>query len=234
MNFYPVNLDIADKYCIVVGGGRVAYRKICSLLGCGALVTVISPQVLPEIELLAERNEVLLIRRAYREGDLENGVLVFAATDNPGVQAMVAREARQRHILLNSADDPGRCDFQVPAKVRRGELLITISTGGGSPAISRMIRMELEEQFGPEYSVLIFLFSAIRDDLVPGSTNSEQNKIIFRELLLSNILDAVKASRWESVKAILDEFLPKGLDTGALVDKTQQFATGGVSSDRSH
>lgn len=224
MSYYPINLDISGKICLVVGGGNVAYRKIRSLLGGNGRVIVISPEAVPEIRLLAKRNELTYYEREYQQGDLEGAVLVFAATNSPETQELVRAEASNLGVLLNSADSPDKCDFQVPAKVRRGELLITISTGGGSPAISRMVRMELEEQFGPEYGVLIFLFSLIREQLVPGPTSSDENKNMFRELLLSNILKDVQNRRWQRVQAIIDRLLPESVDSEAVVQKTIDFA----------
>lgn len=224
MSYYPINLDITGKICLVVGGGNVAYRKIRSLLGGNGRVTVISPEAIPEIRLLAKRNELTYCEREYRRGDLAGAVLVFAATNCPDTQELVREEASKIGVLLNSADSPDECDFQVPAKVRRGELLITISTGGGSPAISRMVRMELEEQFGPEYGVLIFLFSLVREQLVPGPTSSDENRNMFRELLLSNILEDVRNRRWQRVQAIMDRILPELVDTESVVHKTIDFA----------
>jgi precorrin-2 dehydrogenase/sirohydrochlorin ferrochelatase len=224
MSYYPINLDITGKICLVIGGGKVAYRKVRSLLGGNGQVTVISPEAVPEIRLLAKRNELTYLERVYQPGDLEGAVLAFAATNCRQTQEQVALEAGQRGVLLNSADSPENCNFQVPAKVRRGELLITISTGGGSPAISRMVRMELEEQFGPEYGVLIFLFSLIREQVVPGPTSSDENRNMFRELLLSNILNEVRNSRWQRVQAILDRLLPESVDNEEVVRRVIEFA----------
>ena len=224
MVLYPVNLDIAGKLCLVVGGGGVAWRKIRSLLGCSARVVVISPQVVPEIELLARRGELVWQKRGYRQGDLQGAMLAFAATDDPGVQQMVSREAEQRGVLLNSADNPQRCDFQVPAKVRRGELLLTVSTGGGSPALSKMVRQQLEVQFGPEYGVVIALFSAVREKIVPGPGTPEENRKVFREMLLSNILESVRSGDWPKVEEILARVLPPEIDGSRLVSDVISFA----------
>lgn len=232
MILYPLNLDIAGKLCLVVGGGRVAWRKIRSLLGCNARVTVVSPAVVPEIELLAKRGELIWLERAYRQGDLAGAILAFAATDNPEVQQLVSREAEERSVLLNSADDPERCDFQVPATVRRGELLLTVSTGGGSPALSRNVRQQLEVQFGPEYGVAIYLFSAVRERLVPGPGTPEENKKVFRELLLSNILESVRENDWQKIEEILSRTLPAGVDHRKIVSDVIGFAgTGKVEAD---
>lgn len=218
MTFYPVNLKISGRLCLVVGGGNVALRKIRSLLGCQARVTVISPVVGAEIRALAENDEITLHRRGYREGDLAGAFLAFAATDNPEVQEHVAREAARRDILLNIVDDPDRCDFQVPAKVRRGELLLTVSTGGGSPALSKLIREQLEEQFSGEYGKVISLFARIRGVVVDGSGGSESNRKLFRELLESEIVDLTQRGEWRRVTEILARVLPPGVDVPALVD----------------
>ena len=223
MTYYPINLDITDRECVVVGGGTVALRKIRSLLGSEARVTVISPQVVAEIEELANKNKLTCCRRGYQRGDLENAFLAFAATDNPDVQKEVALEANEKGVFLNIVDDPDSCDFQIPATIRRGELLIAVSTGGNSPAISRMVRQELEDYFGLEYAALIFLFARIRERLIPGPTSSNENKKMFRELLLSNILGCVREGDWEEVEILLNKHLPDILTAEEFVLQLREF-----------
>lgn len=218
MIFYPVNLKISGRLCLVVGGGNVALRKIDSLLGCQALVTVISPVIIDEIRVLAERGDITLHLRGYQAGDLAGAFLVFAATDKPEVQERIAAEAAERNILLNIADDPRRCDFQVPAKVRRGELLLTVSTGGASPALSRLIREQLEEQFDEEYGMVISMFARIREVVVDGSGSSAANQKIFHDLLRSNIVELVRRGKWRNVTEILFRILPEGVDAKQLVE----------------
>lgn len=227
MSYYPLNLNIAGKRCLVIGGGNVAWRKVRSLLGCEANVTVISPEVVPEIALLAGRNQLVWEKRGYRSGDVAGAMLVFAATDNPDVQRQVGLDAADQGILLNSADDPERCDFQVPAQVRRGELLLTVSTGGGSPAISRVVRQRLEGLFGLEYGELIYLFAMIREKLVPGPTGPGANRKMFRELLESNMLELVRDRQWRAVGEILERVLPAGLESAAILQRLVEFVDGG-------
>lgn len=217
MNFYPVNLKITGRLCLVVGGGNVALRKIHSLLGCHAQVTVISPVSVDEIHVLADRGDIILYQRAYQTGDLAGAFLVFAATDNPAVQEQIAREAAERNVLLNSANDPRRCDFQVPAKVRRGELLLTVSTGGASPALSRLIREQLEEQFDDEYAMVISLFAKIREFVVDGSGSSAANRKMFHDLLRSDIVEFTRRGEWQNVAEVLLRILPAGVDAEQLV-----------------
>ena len=128
---------------MIVGGGEVANRKARKLLQARADVVVVSPDVKPELESAAAE----VRQRPYREGDLEGAFLVFAATDRREVNATVAREARERGILANVADEPSEGDFALPSTLRRGQLQVAVSTGGASPTLARMIRRELEDAF---------------------------------------------------------------------------------------
>ncbi len=217
MILYPVNLNITDKACLVIGGGNVALRKIRSLVRCNAKVTVISPDVMDEIRLLAENGEISLYQRGYASGDLAGAFLVFAATDNPEVQAAVNDEAAKHNILLNSANDPDRCDFQVPAKVRRGSMLMTVSTGGASPALSKLIRQQLEDQFTDEYGRVVALFAEIRNIVVAEPASSVENKRLFKKLLDSDIVELTCNGDWDGVSAILESSLPAGVDIEQLL-----------------
>lgn len=216
MTFYPVNLKIAGRLCVVVGGGLVALRKIRSLLYCGARIRVISPVAVAEIRTLAQEGDIVWKERRYESGDLEGAFLVFAATNQPDVQQKVALEAREHGVLLNSADDPGACDFQVPAQVRRGDLLLTIATGGASPALAKQIRKQLQREFGPEYGIVVALLARIRD-VVVGVGSSEEHRILFRELLRQDIVEYVLQGDWQNVEKILNRMLPPGIDSVRLI-----------------
>ena len=143
---------------MVVGGGEVASRKARRLLQAGAEVVVISPEFNPE--LAASQAE--LHHRPYRDGDLEGAYLAFTATDSREVNAAVAREAGKRGILVNVADRPSEGDFALPSTLSRGRLQVAVSTGGASPTLSRRIRGELEETFGPEWAGIVERFDAAR------------------------------------------------------------------------
>ena len=145
---------------MVVGGGEVANRKARKLLQARASVVVISPEVKPELaSMAAEVHE-----RPYREGDLEGAFLAFAVTDAREVNAAVAREGRERGVPVNVADRPVEGDFALPSTLRRGQLQVAVSTGGASPTLSRRIRRELEEAFGPEWAGLVEELSRARKE----------------------------------------------------------------------
>ncbi|MBV9454288.1 MAG: bifunctional precorrin-2 dehydrogenase/sirohydrochlorin ferrochelatase [Rubrobacter sp.] len=136
---------------MVVGGGKVANRKARKLLQARAEVVVIAPEIEPELESVAAE----VRRRPYTEGDLEGALLVFAATNRREMNAAVAREARERGIPVNVADEPAGGDFALPSTLRRGRLQVAVSTGGASPALALSIRQKLEDVFGPEWAGVV-------------------------------------------------------------------------------
>lgn len=165
MRYYPVFLDIADRPVIVIGGGEVALRKVEGLMNAAAQVTVVSPHLHPDLEALAQQGRLRHVARPYRPGDLDGYVLAFVATDDRSLNAAVAREGRERRVWVNAVDDPDNCDFVMPSIVRRGDLMVAISTGGGSPATARKIREELENFLTDEYVLLLDIAAEVRQEL---------------------------------------------------------------------
>ena len=161
---------------MVVGGGEVANRKARKLLQARAKVVVVSPEVKPELASIAAE----VCRRPYREGDLEGAFLVFAATDAREVNAVVAREARERGIPINVADKPSEGNFALPSVLRRGQLQVAVSTGGASPALARKIRQELEDAFGSEWAGVVESLRRARRD---GRKAEEELKEVVEECL---------------------------------------------------
>ncbi|MBT9148678.1 MAG: glutamyl-tRNA reductase [Dehalococcoidia bacterium] len=161
-NLYPVFLDINTKRCVVVGGGHVAERRVKSLLECGAMVKIISPELSLNLELMAEEKLIEVVKRDFCSGDLEGAFLAIAASDKTEVNRSVVEEARRRELLVDSSTEPTEGNFILPSVVRSGGLAIAISTSGGSPTLARMIREELEQSLGPEHATLIKLVSEVR------------------------------------------------------------------------
>ena len=163
MGYYPIFLEMAGRSCLVVGGGPVAERKVGGLLEVGACLTVVSPAVTPQLDDWAREGRIRLVRHAYESSDLAGQSLAFVATDDGVVNADVARDARTAGVLINAADDPAHCDFILPAVLRRGELTVTVSTGGASPALSRMLRDELDTYLAREdYAALVSVAAGAR------------------------------------------------------------------------
>jgi precorrin-2 dehydrogenase/sirohydrochlorin ferrochelatase len=217
MSLYPVNLDIRDLLCVIIGGGTVASRKIESLLPCGAQIRVVSPMV---IEQIAERAQAGLLdwqQKEYEQDDLSGAKLVFAATDNSIIQKQIVADADAAGILINVIDMPESCSFQVPASFRRGGLLLTVATGGGSPALAARIRKELETSYGPEYGILVALMAAVRKEIVASSDDPAEHKQMFDKILDSDILDCIQQEKWGKLGTLMQNILPARIDALSLV-----------------
>jgi siroheme synthase-like protein len=149
MRYYPIFLDLRGQRAVVVGGGKVAERKVRKLLRAGAKVQVISPELTPGLERLREQGEMRVTRRQYRQGELSIGtprdvpLLVFAATDDPAAQRAIRKAAHSAGALVNVADNAAECDFIVPASFAHGDLHVAISTSGTNPALARFLRQQL-------------------------------------------------------------------------------------------
>ena len=137
MRYYPIHLDIRNRHCLVVGGGSVGTRKTETLLDCGAKVTVVSPRASEKLHELAQASSISLKNRSYRTTDLKGIFLVIGATDDETLNQQISHDAESRDTLCNIADRPQVCNFILPSIVHRGDLVITISTSGKSPALSK-------------------------------------------------------------------------------------------------
>jgi siroheme synthase-like protein len=155
---YPVNLDVAGRRCVVVGGGRVAGRKVEGLVACGAVVHVVAPAIADEVKALASSWE----ERAYAPGDLDGARLVVTTTDDPAVNQRVFDDAEAAGVWVNSADDPERCTFTLPAVARQGPITVAVGTGGASPALASWLRDRVAADLGPEYATLAGLLAEAR------------------------------------------------------------------------
>ena len=184
---YPVVLRLAGRRCVVVGGGRVAARKIEGLLAAGSEVTVIAPEVDPAI------TGVQVERRPYRTGDLAGAWLAIAATGDPVVDGRVFADGEAAGVLVNSADDPEHCAFTLPAVARQGPITVAVSTGGRSPAFAAWLRDRLGTEIGPEHETLLRLLEERRSALRSEGTPTEG--LSWHQALESGMLDLVREGR---------------------------------------
>jgi precorrin-2 dehydrogenase len=161
-SLFPMFVKLKGRRCLVVGAGRVAQDKIEALLRCGAEVLVVAPRAERRIAAWAARGRLRWDKRRFAPSDLDGAFLAIAATSLPQVNQAVFEQASARDILCNAVDQPAHCHFYFPAVVRRGRLQIAISSGGRSPSLTRRLRLELEEQFGPEYGAWLEWLGAER------------------------------------------------------------------------
>lgn len=166
---FPVNLNIEGRPVLVVGGGRIALRKTEQLVVCGADITVVAPDIVSGFDGLP----VTCVRRGVEPSDVDGKWLVITATGVREVDQMVHDECTARRIWVNSADDPARCSFTLPAVVRRGDLMITVSTAGASPAVSSYVRARIAEAIGPEWESVVREIGGMRRSFHDSGRSTE-------------------------------------------------------------
>jgi precorrin-2 dehydrogenase/sirohydrochlorin ferrochelatase len=201
---YPVNLVLTGRRCLVVGGGRIAARKVEGLVACGAQVHVVAPAVGPEVRDQAGAG-VTWEERPYRRGEVAGYRLALAATDDGEVNRAVFVDGEDAGVWTNSADDPANCAFTLPAVVRRGPLMVTVSTGGYSPALATWLRTRVAEEVGPEYEVLVELLAAEREAIQASGRSTEG--IDWQKALDSDMLALIRAGQVRQAKERLQACL---------------------------
>ena len=229
MRYYPVNLDVQKRPCLVVGGGAVGIRKVDTLCASGAVVTVVSPRLDPRLVTLAASHTICIHKRTYRASDLDGMFLVIGATDDEALNQSIKNDADNAGILCNIADRPDACHFILPAIVHQGDLVITISTSGKSPAFAKKLRKDLEKKFGPEYGDFLKLMGAVRDRLLRQEHEPEAHKSLFERLISGNLLDLIKQNRGQDIDALLSDVLGDGFEYDSLMKVDTK--TGGYSSE---
>jgi siroheme synthase-like protein len=194
MEMYPIFLKMKGVRCLVVGGGRVALRKVTSLVKAGALVTVVSPGLEASLMQLVSEDNITYIARRYAAGDVKGFQLVFAVTNDSGVNQAIKDEAQEHKVLCNMADNPEDSDFYVPSVVDRGMLQIAISTSGASPTLAHEIRHHLESVFGEDIVPLLEEIKSVRKRLVQGERGELKEQRLEEELnpLIEELMRKIK------------------------------------------
>lgn len=198
--YYPVSLALENKKCLVVGAGKVALRKVKRLLECGAKILVISPEVDLSLKALAKEKKIILKRRKFNLKDLNGAYLAIASTDDHGLNSTISSYCRKKNILINVVDCPGKCNFILPSVFRRGNLTISASTDGISPALAKKIRQGLKQRYGPEYSKLLRVLKEIRPQALAKIKNTELRKEFFQKALQPGILNLLKKNKEKEAK----------------------------------
>jgi siroheme synthase-like protein len=201
---YPVALELSGRRCVVTGGGVEAERKARALLEAEADVTVIAAAVTDGLGDLVRRGELTHVARDYRPGDLTAAFLVIAADADASVRAAVFAEAEAERVLCNAVDDVEHCHFAVPSVVRRGDLLVGISTGGRLPALAKRLRRRLAAELGWEWEALLDVLGEVRsatlqDDTAGLATRADRwHRLLERE---PELLDLLRRGRVDEVRA---------------------------------
>jgi precorrin-2 dehydrogenase/sirohydrochlorin ferrochelatase len=190
--YYPVFLDLRDRACVVVGGGKVAERKARDLIKAGARLKVVSPALTPGMEKLKAKDAFEHIARNFRKSDLRDALLVIAAT---GDMALNRRIAREKTLLVNVVDRPELCSFIVPSTLRRGPLAISVSTSGASPAMARAIRKDLEGTYGKAFGEYLGKLKRKRERAAVEISDPGERERFLKSLASEKVLAALRKGR---------------------------------------
>lgn len=207
MKYYPVFLDVKHRNCLVVGGGSVGARKVSTLLDCGASVTVVSPKINAKLNELSKKETLIIKKKSFQFSDLKDKFLVIGATDNQELNQQIHIEAERLGILCNIADRPEACNFILPSIVKKGDLVIAISTSGKSPAFAKKLRKDFEKQFGNEYAAFLEVMGAIRKKLLAKDHKPEVHKPLFEQLIDRGLVEMIKDRRNKDIDLLLHEVL---------------------------
>ena len=205
MKFYPINLNLENKKCFVIGGGEVATRKVLGLLDAGAQVEVIALNACEKILKLAEKNLITLKLESYSAEKISGGVILIAATNDFELNKKILTDGRQKNFLVNVVE--GESDFNVPSKIQRGDFLLTISTAGSSPAFSKFVRENLEREFDKNFGEGLKIISHYRQEVKNILQNHEDRKKFWREVLTPEMWKLFKTGELEKAEAILKNAL---------------------------
>jgi precorrin-2 dehydrogenase/sirohydrochlorin ferrochelatase len=201
-NYLPLFLSLAEFRCLVVGGGAVAVRKVQTLLEHDANIEVVSPRVAGELEELAKQGLIEIKRKAFSRGDLDGMNLVVVSTNDKDLNKGIAMEASKRGIICNVVDTPELCSAIFPSIYSSGNLKIAISTGGASPALARLIKVNLSRTFGEEYALALDILSKLRKSITKddSSDRANQNRKIFTSLVDSEFIGLCEARDLEKIE----------------------------------
>ncbi|MCX8037331.1 MAG: bifunctional precorrin-2 dehydrogenase/sirohydrochlorin ferrochelatase [Candidatus Sumerlaeia bacterium] len=210
--YYPLFLDLTGLPVLVVGGGAVGLRKVRTLLQHKARVTVVAVAASAALRQMAARGRIVLHERPYRASDLHGRRLVFVATNDRALNRRIRADAQRRGILTNVVDDPELCDFIVPSIVRRGSLVVAVSTEGACPAYAKRLRRELENQFDPAYGQYVALLGSARRAILQQATDPQKSVRVLNWLLDAGLLDWIRRKGLKSARKRMTALLKEWLD----------------------
>jgi precorrin-2 dehydrogenase/sirohydrochlorin ferrochelatase len=196
VRYYPAFLDLRDRGAVIVGGGKVAERKVRSLLKTGISVKVISPTLTSYLEKIKKERGIVHVKRNYRKGDLKNIFIVIAATSSITVNKKVAADAE---FLVNVVHPPDAGNFIVPSHVNRGSMTIAVSTEGASPAIARSIRTDVEKRYGKEFGQYLRFVEKIRKKAVLTIPDRKRREKFLKSLADERLFQRIRKKGFSSV-----------------------------------
>jgi len=229
MDFFPIFLDIRKRPCLVVGGGEVATRKVRSLLQSGAAVTVVSPELADGLHTLLRQNQFQHIAREFLPEDLQNAILVIAATNVQAVNEEVSRLAQQRNLPVNVVDQPHLCSFIMPSVIDRSPVMVAVSSGGASPVLARLLRARLETLIPGSYGRLGELVKRFRGAVKTKFTNGAERRKFWEDVLQGPVAEMIFAGQENAARAELERAIVNG--AASVQDKGEVYLVGAGPGD---
>ena len=210
-NYYPIYLDIENRPILIVGGGTVALRKVETLLEYGALVRIVSPRIIPELQNMVNNGQCEWIPREYSGEDIQDSLLIFSCTEKEEVNTQVAQDANANNRSINVVDDPDKCSFIVPSIMTRGDLSIAVSTGGSSPIVARQIRQELEGFYEDEMILYLELLKTWRKEAKQHLPLEKRTQFLNR-VTDGEVLNYLKQGQHDQAKEVIKNCFQSLLD----------------------
>jgi uroporphyrin-III C-methyltransferase / precorrin-2 dehydrogenase / sirohydrochlorin ferrochelatase len=207
LDFFPVFLDLENRDCLVVGGGRVAARKAGLLRRAGARMHVVAPQVCDELQRLAASGDIVWLQREFTDSDIDGKVLVIAGTDREAVNRRVSELAKRNNIPVNVVDQPELCSFIVPSIIDRSPVQVAVSTGGHSPVLARLLRARLESYVPAAYGRLARLVESFRERVKQRFATVDQRRQFWENILQGDVAELLFAGRDDKAREQLEREL---------------------------
>lgn len=218
MAYYPIMVDLTGREVLVVGGGSVAGRKIETLLEYGAVVSVVSREMSPDVKTHIDNGEVRYLGEEFSLVFLKDKFLVIAATDDSELNHRISLAAEAKGMLINAVDQPADCNFIVPSIVKRGDLIIAASTSGKSPALAKKIRKQLTGYFGEEYDLFLRMMGRIRNEVLAQGLDQKNNSQIFHGIVESDLFKALRENDFDGAAVILSGILERNISANDIME----------------
>ncbi|NMA67902.1 MAG: bifunctional precorrin-2 dehydrogenase/sirohydrochlorin ferrochelatase [Desulfitobacterium sp.] len=200
--YYPIYVNLENKPVLVVGGGKVALRKVKTLIEHGALVRIVSPKILPELKKLVDDSNCIWQEKKYSSDDIQDAIIIFSCTEIEELNQRVAEDAAEACRLVNVVDDPEKCTFILPSIMSQGDLKIAVSTSGSSPFVAKQIRKKLEAEFGEEYKEYLALLKSWRKEVKEKMTNEQKEKF-WERVTDGEVLELIKNNQLDEAKGVM-------------------------------
>ena len=204
MDFLPIFMNVKGENCLVIGGGKIASRKVFMLLRAGAKVSVVSPELCQDLTIRKDEGEINHINRLFEDGDLDNCKIIIAATDDEKINSHVSQLAKSKNIPVNVVDAPDLCSFIVPSIIDRNPVQIAISTGGASPVLARLLRSRLETFIPAAYGRLAKLVESYREKVKTKFSNTDEIRTFWEKILEGPVADNLIAGKDKVARELLE------------------------------